>query len=149
MAWRVKITSDPYYADYIFALGLVGLTSFLELWFGLIVACVPTLAPLAKHYVTPALSKLYRRSGSHSGGIQLREAQNTIGGGSNSKRARRQYGKIDEETARDLLDSKYMGNSRATAGQTTSHDGLDEEATQEPGAIEVTRDFDVQFERSA
>ena len=148
MAWRIQITSDSYYtADYVFALGYVGITSFLELWLGFLVACIPTLAPLAKRYISPVLSKYYGRSKHNPGGIQLREAQNTIGGGSKPKGARRHYGKLEEGTSHDLLESKHVNSSRVTGGPTASQSGTEEEWMPESGAIGVTHDFDVQFER--
>ncbi|KAK0629345.1 hypothetical protein B0T17DRAFT_615131 [Bombardia bombarda] len=43
--------------DPVLALADVGLLSLLELWLGIIVACMPTVAPVFVTYVQPALSK--------------------------------------------------------------------------------------------
>ncbi|KAJ4387614.1 hypothetical protein N0V93_008210 [Gnomoniopsis smithogilvyi] len=56
MIWRVVWThqyrTNPDFTTY---LGWIGLVSQFELWLGLIVACIPTLAPLFKTFVSPAL----------------------------------------------------------------------------------------------
>ena len=38
----------------------IGLLSNLELWLGIIVACLPTMAPFARAHLQPSLSKLVR-----------------------------------------------------------------------------------------
>lgn len=59
MAWRLQFTiatlHDP---DFVFNLYDIGLISLLELWLGVIAACIPTLGPLLKSYVKPVLTKL-------------------------------------------------------------------------------------------
>ncbi|KAI5862502.1 hypothetical protein GGS23DRAFT_570527 [Durotheca rogersii] len=59
MIWRIVATlrtrADP---DFTLHLGTIGLISFFELWFGIIVACMPTLAPLFRAYAKPLVSKL-------------------------------------------------------------------------------------------
>ncbi|KAI1758643.1 hypothetical protein GGR53DRAFT_516390 [Hypoxylon sp. FL1150] len=59
MIWRITATiqtrADP---DFTLHLGLIGLISFFELWFGIIVACIPTLAPLFRTYGGPLFDKL-------------------------------------------------------------------------------------------
>ncbi|KAK5993996.1 hypothetical protein PT974_07435 [Cladobotryum mycophilum] len=58
MIWRIKATittrADP---DFTKHGALIGTISFFELWFGIIVACIPTLAPLFKTYVKPMVTK--------------------------------------------------------------------------------------------
>lgn len=59
MAWRLAATKravdNP---DLSYWQTDIALISLLELWLGIIVACIPTLAPLAKTYVKPVVSKL-------------------------------------------------------------------------------------------
>jgi hypothetical protein len=59
MAWRLAATKramdNP---DLSYWQTDIALISLLELWLGIIVACIPTLAPLAKTYIKPAVSKL-------------------------------------------------------------------------------------------
>ncbi|KAK0660782.1 hypothetical protein QBC41DRAFT_261546 [Cercophora samala] len=56
MLYRVYVTvhANP---DPALALADVGLLSFIELWLGIIVACVPTTAPVFRTYVKPTLFK--------------------------------------------------------------------------------------------
>lgn len=69
MIWRLYFTvtsrNDP---DFVYNLYYVGLISFMELWLGVIVACIPTLAPLAKRYIRPTVSKITQRSWLPGGG---------------------------------------------------------------------------------
>ncbi|KAI9038717.1 glucose-methanol-choline (gmc) oxidoreductase [Aspergillus affinis] len=75
MIWRLVITLHPETrSDFIYGLGRIALTSFLELWIGIIVVSLPTLAPLFKRYITPIIS---RRPPSPAH-VRLREAQHTI-----------------------------------------------------------------------
>ncbi|KND86233.1 hypothetical protein TOPH_09134 [Tolypocladium ophioglossoides CBS 100239] len=74
MAWRLQFTivssSDP---DFVFNFITITLISFLELWLGVIVACIPTLAPLIKIYVKPKISARSDRTN-----IRLQKVPNTI-----------------------------------------------------------------------
>lgn len=59
MAWRLQFTIATLHdTDFVFNLYDIGLISLLELWLGVIAACIPTLGPLLKSYVKPALTKL-------------------------------------------------------------------------------------------
>ncbi|KXX73521.1 hypothetical protein MMYC01_209834 [Madurella mycetomatis] len=80
MFYRIYATvhADP---DPILALADVGLLSFIELWLGIIVACLPTMAPVFKVYVEPALSKASSSIwGQPSNPSSQQLAVNTIGG---------------------------------------------------------------------
>ncbi|KAI9667971.1 MAG: hypothetical protein M1821_000791 [Bathelium mastoideum] len=57
MCYRIEQTvhSNP---DPMLASAKIGLLSNLELWLGIIVSCLPTMAPFAREYVRPGLSKL-------------------------------------------------------------------------------------------
>jgi len=99
MAWRIQATyqsaTNP---DFVYTLATVGLISGLELWLGIIVACMPTITPVIKVGVWPVLQRLTSyydslRSGSrlkagsdqHSSSpndVQLKDySRHTIGGG--------------------------------------------------------------------
>ncbi|KAE8364926.1 hypothetical protein BDV27DRAFT_127697 [Aspergillus caelatus] len=62
--------------DFVYELGPISLTSFLELWLSIIVVSLPTLAPLFKRYVKLLVSQRSRSTGGH---VRLREAQHKIG----------------------------------------------------------------------
>jgi hypothetical protein len=64
MGWRLYATTvslrDP---DFTYTFTDIGLISCLELWLGVIVNCMPTLGPLIKAYIKPAVDKI-KSSGS-------------------------------------------------------------------------------------
>jgi hypothetical protein len=66
----------------------IGLLSSLELWLGIVVACMPTMGPLFLTYIKPAFSKVYGRSTDKH--IDLRDmgGVNTIGGSGPSNEGR-------------------------------------------------------------
>ncbi|KAI0887875.1 uncharacterized protein GGS22DRAFT_185256 [Annulohypoxylon maeteangense] len=60
MCYRIEQTvhSDP---DFMLGFARVGLLSDVEIWLGIIVACIPTLAPFFKKFIQPPLSKLFKK----------------------------------------------------------------------------------------
>jgi len=59
MCWRIVVTvqgTKPGF-DFYFGLPTLALIVMLELWMSIIVACVPTLAPLMRTYVAPLVTK--------------------------------------------------------------------------------------------
>ncbi|XXH05347.1 hypothetical protein Hte_011773 [Hypoxylon texense] len=58
MCWRIaaaaRTRSNP---DYTYNFPLTAVLSFCELWLGIIVACIPTLAPLLNAYIKPAFKR--------------------------------------------------------------------------------------------
>ncbi|KAK8062547.1 hypothetical protein PG997_014644 [Apiospora hydei] len=64
MCYRIDQTvhSDP---DPMIAIARVGLLSNVELWLGIIVACLPTMAPFFREYIQPGLSTLLQQTIPH------------------------------------------------------------------------------------
>ncbi|KAI1662061.1 integral membrane protein [Daldinia decipiens] len=96
MIWRITETvqtrADP---DFTLHLGLIGLISFFELWIGIIVACIPTLAPLFRVYGQVFANKLKPASGSHgSSGSASYALTNLRQNGFSGKKVN--YDRIDE-----------------------------------------------------
>lgn len=59
MAWRIQATyASTHDPDFVYALATIGLISGLELWLGIIVACMPTIPPVIQAYVQPAFHRL-------------------------------------------------------------------------------------------
>ncbi len=141
MSWRIQVTVQSVTQnDFVWGLGTIGLISHLELWLGLIVACVPTLAPLVNKYIRPTFTKWYSGS-KRSGPGQLREAQSTIGG--TSKRGlRRNYGVLNEEYL-ELHRSNNSSEADATATPTLAAEG--ETWMNDPDAIRVRHEIQVDF----
>ncbi|KAK2049811.1 integral membrane protein [Colletotrichum somersetense] len=112
MIWRLVNTlttiGDP---DFVFILHDIGLVSLLELWIGIIAACLPTLGPLFKTYVKPAVSKLTHPS-SGKGSVQLKDLSSS--GHSTIRNPRRVYGKLgDTSSSVDDLERAELAKNGA------------------------------------
>ena len=140
MAWRIQITINANsQKDFVYGLGLIGLVSFLELWLGIIIVCLPTLAPLFAKYVRPVISKITGAS-KRSGPGRLREAQNTIGGGSSNRK--KIYGKLDKDSYLELEEGRNFTTAKAM-GVSASSTEVDEIWMSEPNAIGVRHDIHI------
>lgn len=143
MGWRVQITVQAVtQADFVYGLGNIGLVTHLEIWLGIIIACLPTLAPLFSKYLKPVVSKA-RGSKKSAERRHLKEAQNTIGGGNSGAFNKRNFVRLDKEQA--LLEMEEGGNftkAEATVRSTSSVDD-DERWTNHPNAIGVRHDIRV------
>lgn len=110
----------------------------------IIIACLPTLAPLFSKYLKPVVSKA-RGSKKSTGQRHPMEAQNTFGGGNDSRsfNAKRNWVRLDKEQA--LLELEEGGNfSKAEAMVRSTSSIEDEEAwTTQPNAIGVRGDIRV------
>jgi hypothetical protein len=138
MAWRLQITSkSATNADFVYGLRDVGLVSFLELWLSMI------LAPLFARYVRPVVTRATGGS-KRTGEKRLREAQQTIGGGS----ARRgyhwkTYGKLDAaDSYLELEEGNLYTTAEAVSRQGSASDSA-KSWIQKPNAIGVTHQIHV------
>lgn len=71
MIWRYPVTVESGKdGDFTYHLINISLITMLELWLGIIVACIPTLGPILNRYGQPALTRIINtfRSSSGSGG---------------------------------------------------------------------------------
>lgn len=143
MAWRVQITvsSVAHASDSVYGIGKIALVSHLELWLGIIVVCIPTLAPLLGRYIKPLLSKLTGSSGKPANG-QLREAQNTIGGGSGGSKSgsKKKSRGSDKDSYIELGDTSQLTTVQATGSASSSAAEEDELGLSESGVIGVRHD---------
>ncbi|KAK4077781.1 uncharacterized protein Triagg1_3475 [Trichoderma aggressivum f. europaeum] len=102
MAWRLQFTiSTLNDTDFVFNLFDIGLISLLELWLGIIAACIPTLGPLLKTYVKPVITRLTELSD----GNNIRLQSKTAGSGVDSRStlyAKKQYSQIEEESSKSF-----------------------------------------------
>jgi len=135
MAWRIEITNQALtQTDFVFGLGNIALVSFLELWVGIIIVCVPTLAPLFAKYIKPAVSRV--TGSSKRSRVQPRDVENTIGGGRSNKR--KSYGKLGRDNSMELEEGKNLSHASATS---TFEE--DEPWMNEPNSIGVRHDIRV------
>ncbi|OTA92688.1 hypothetical protein M434DRAFT_318625 [Hypoxylon sp. CO27-5] len=136
MCWRLEATTkslkDPDFSYHLYEIGLI---SCLELWLGVIVNCMPTLGPLFKTYVKPAINRIKSSvsSGSQYSRRQIRLEQLS------DPNSRRKYQNLDS--------SHDVGNSFALRTECT-HDPTVEipEIEASKGVIHVRRDIESQDE---
>ncbi|KAL0941908.1 uncharacterized protein CTRU02_204671 [Colletotrichum truncatum] len=97
MVWRlVNTVTTIGDTDFVYNLHDIGLISLLELWIGIVIACLPTLGPLLKTYVKPAVSKIGSKLSNPStdrGQIHLRNMSSSNPSGRHPRRA---YDKLGE-----------------------------------------------------
>ncbi len=70
MIWRIHdlvASRDDPIGDFIAEMPILALSTMLELWICIIIACIPTLAPILKTYIMPHVTKIFS-SRSSSGG---------------------------------------------------------------------------------
>lgn len=162
MIWRVvwthKYRTNPDFTTY---LGWIGLVSQFELWLGLIVACIPTLAPLIKTFVSPTLKRITGKSASGSAETSDSSKKIALQPVSN-KTVRSGYSKLYESQNRTTHDPKMrdieMGRHHVSSGSrainlpaaVTSHCSFDADGhstwsgrDMQPNAIYVRREFDA------
>lgn len=146
MAWRVRITVNSVIdtTDSVYGVGKISLVSLLELWLGIIVACLPTLAPLLGKYIKPILSKLTGSSDRPAHG-RLREAQNTIGGGTGGVNSgfRKKSRRSDRDSYIELGETSHVTTIEATGQASSSAAEEDELRVSELGVIGVTHGIHV------
>ncbi|OHE90562.1 integral membrane protein [Colletotrichum orchidophilum] len=102
MIWRLINTITTIGdVDFVYNLHDIGLVSLLELWIGIIIACLPTLGPLFKTYIKPAVAKFGSKLTNPStdkGQINLKDLTNSSGGNS-ARHPRRTYDKLGDNTS--------------------------------------------------
>ncbi|KAH9889217.1 integral membrane protein [Xylariomycetidae sp. FL2044] len=144
LIWRLVVTieSSKHPLDYTYYLATVGLVALLEAWLGIIVATIPTLAPVFNSKLKPALSKL-KSSANNS---------NQASSGSNfqlksykQKRPRGLYSELDETRVdRDFVP---LGDHAAGIAVTTEFGSRHENpsfGTLETSHTHVQRDVESQ-----
>lgn len=113
MSWRLWLQVRPINKiDYTYAAGVIGLPTFLELWIGIIVACLPTLTPLFSKYIKPVVTSFRSSSYKSSGNSRkLKEAEHTIGGWGPRGMKKYNFDTLDDKSFLDLEEG----------GKTSSH----------------------------
>ncbi|KAJ0139505.1 hypothetical protein CTA2_1771 [Colletotrichum tanaceti] len=120
MVWRlINTVTTIGDQDFVYNLHDIGLISLLELWIGIIIACLPTLGPLFKTYVKPAVSRFGSKptdpSTDKSGAAvhlkDLKDLKDISGGGRHHPR--RAYGKLTDSVSYDDLERAAMPGANA------------------------------------
>jgi hypothetical protein len=133
MGWRIDVTieslKDP---DFSYDLADIALISLLELWLGIIVACIPTLAPILKKYGKPALQKMskYKLSGASSDSHPGVVAMGTFGN-MKTKSSRDMYTELDssQDAIRQQHDVEDQVSTPRPAAMTTTDCAYEPEKT--------------------
>lgn len=139
--WRIKITSDALVqSDFVYGLYQVGLVSLLELWVGILAACLPTVAPLFLKYFGPIVSKFRSSSNKYKPRLP-NEGVNTIGSGPKN-RFRGYLNTLDTDTYVELGEGSHFTNIEAgTEAESTT--AINQSWAKEPNGINVRYDVDV------
>lgn len=114
MGWRVKITIDSTTrTDFVYGLGNIALVALLEVWCGIIVACMPTLAPFYSKHLAPLISNLLSFSAQHATGRHLKLAHHTIGSLRTHRVQKRNFDPLDSMILVELEDGQLSRRDEA------------------------------------
>lgn len=104
MGWRIQVTVLAVtQTDFVYGLGNIGLVAHLEVWLGMIIACLPTLPPLYSKYLSPVLSRITGLSGKSTEPRQLKEAQRSIGSSEPRNFSKKHFNRLDNDSLLELL----------------------------------------------
>ncbi|KAI0593476.1 hypothetical protein F4775DRAFT_577880 [Biscogniauxia sp. FL1348] len=148
MCYRIDQTlhSGP---DPMLAIAKVGLLTDFELWLGIIVACLPTLAPFVRAHVQPSLAKIslkiYGISGPSTKEETPRVQLRTFGGsGSSGSKSRNNYTELYETSA---CGTPYCDELRLVANDThqlhTDCESSNMDTAPSHGGIYVQKQFQM------
>lgn len=144
MGWRIKITVESTtQTDFVYGLGNIGVVTLFELWIGILVACLPTLAPFYSKYLAPTVSKLREKSSRHISQRQLKEARHTIGSTGGPGLKKKNFKRLDEDTLLELEEGRVSGTSAAIVSSSTKAKVGSEDWMSETNAIGVRHDVQV------
>jgi hypothetical protein len=147
MAWRLAITvQSATQTDFVYGLANIGLAALLEVWLGIIVACVPVLAPLFKKYLKPMVTRLTKNTRGTAGSSMNKQSrggpQHTIGGSGYSKK--NPFKRLDRDSFMELEEGKNLNT--VVAHRSTSSISEEEHWMSDPTAINVKRSVQVHSE---
>lgn len=144
MGWRIKITVESTTkTDFVYGLGNIGIVTMFELWVGIIVACLPTLAPFYSKYLAPIMSTLYKKSQKHSSSRRLKEAQHTIGSADSPNFRKKNFNRLDDDTLLELEEGGIYGTTAAMVSSSATVKDDFEDWQKKPNSIGVRHDVQV------
>lgn len=114
MAWRIQITVQLVtQADFVFGLGNIGLAALLEVWLGIIAACIPVLTPLIVKVLGPAWAKVSNTSGgAHTGG-QSDQNRHKVKHGTFGSSKKNKFGRHERDSYLELGEGRNLNLSEA------------------------------------
>jgi len=149
-AWRIVITNKSVTeADFVYGLALIALVSQLELWLGIIIACLPTMAPLFHKWIKPMFAFASSDKSKESGGrAPLELASHTIGSGGKARAFRKKNGALtlgtENDTYYELEEGVNFSNAEAITRSTSADNDSNKKLwSKDPQTINVTYDVSV------
>ena len=141
MAWRIQLTVETEReTDFVRIIGTIGLVTLLEVWIGIIVACLPTLTPLLAKYWSPLRSRFARKVTAKK---QLREAQHTIGSDGSRIFNKKNFNRLDKDASLLDLEECLTFTIAVAIGGNHGLSGQDGFWITDPTVIGVQRAFQV------
>lgn len=111
MGWRIQITIlITTQADFVFGLGNIGLAALLEVWLGIVAACIPVLTPLIVKFLGPAWAKVAHTPG-NSGGQSDKRHKVKHGTFGSSKKDK--FGRYERDSYLELGEGRNLNRSEA------------------------------------
>ncbi|KAL6720841.1 hypothetical protein ACLMJK_002766 [Lecanora helva] len=148
MAWRIQSTVEATkHVDASYNLYITTLQSHLEIWLGIIGACLPTLAPLASKLLVPAFVRLvspHRKltDPSRNRDNVIRPRYGDIGPGVHLQKVG--INRLDDESLVGFGDVAHWGAVEGALSRKDSDaDGRGDVWNESPDAIIVRREYDV------
>ena len=141
MAWRLQITIlATTQADFVWGLANIGLAALLEVWLGIVAACIPVLTPLIVKFLGPAWAKVAHTPGhtGDSGGQRYKVSHGTIGSG------KRRY---DRDSYLELGEGRNLNRSEAMKSSSIADE--DEEWSSDGRGINVKKVVQVRSDPKA
>ncbi|KAL8956757.1 MAG: hypothetical protein Q9193_005804 [Seirophora villosa] len=137
MAWRISITVDPETKnDFVYGLGNIGLVTHLEVWIGISVACMPTLAPLYSKYLAPMFSRK-----THTSQKGMKEAKSTVRRSKKRGFWTRNFSRLDDDTTLELEEGHLTGGTESVIYSLGPTESADDNNPQR--SIGVTHDIEL------
>ncbi|KAL8906218.1 MAG: hypothetical protein Q9171_006361 [Xanthocarpia ochracea] len=145
MAWRLGITVHPTTKnDFVYGLGNIGLVTHLEVWIGISVACIPTLAPLYSKYLAPMVSRIRSGSPEHTSQREIKSPNDTVGSPKGRGFWTRNFSRLESDTALELEEGQVAGETEAVAYSPVAKKGESVVDHNYPKSIGVTHDIQVE-----
>ena len=132
--------------DFVYGLGQLTFVFILEVWLGIVVACLPTLPPIFSKYIDPIVSRISGLPRKNNGQRQLKEAKNSIGGSGPRGFNKKSYSRLDSDS---LIELDYGRSFRKAEVMALSASNVREEPESlmsNLDVIHVRQDFQLHSE---
>ncbi|MCJ1479458.1 hypothetical protein MMC13_008144 [Lambiella insularis] len=150
MGWRIQITVQAVTEiDFVYGLGNIALVAHLEVWLGIIVACLLTLPPLFSKYVTPLVSKFPGYSSKRTIGRQLKEAQHTIGSSETRGFCKKNFSRLDTTSLLELEEGRKFRKPQIGVNALPAAQRKEPQLIKYSNGIGVRHDLNVQDDLAA